>query len=208
MPSPRSRALRILIADDEAVIRLGLRTMLEAQGYRVVGEAADGTRALDLVSRLKPDLVFLDVKMPGLDGLQAARRLQDDRTVPVVILTAYSGREFVDAAKNAGVLAYLVKPVREGDLRPAIEVALSRFNEIRALRDEVGDLEDTLEARKLIERAKGILMKEHGLDEAEAFSRIQRESRNTRRPMKEVAHEIIESERLGNREPGTGSSYS
>ena len=195
MPAmPDGKALRILIADDEAVIRLGLRTMLEAQGYRVVGEAADGTRALDLVSRLKPDLVFLDIKMPGVDGLQAARRLQRDGNTPVVILTAYSDREFVDSAKASGVLAYLVKPMRESDLRPAIEVAMSRFAEIQALRGEVEDLEDSLETRKVVERAKGILMRKLGIEEAEAFNRIQRESRNTRRPMKEIAQSIISDE--------------
>lgn len=189
-----SKTLRILIADDEAVIRLGLRAMLEAQGYRVVGEAADGTRAVDLVSKLKPDLVFLDIKMPGMDGLQAATRLMGERAVPVVILTAYSDREFVDAAKDSGVLAYLVKPVRESDLRPAIEVAMARFHEIQTLRGEVGDLEDILESRKLIERAKGILMRKLGIDEAEAFGRIQRQSRNTRTSMKEIAQQIITEE--------------
>ena len=194
MPPNSTKAIRILIADDEAVIRLGLRTMLEAQGYRVVGEAADGTRALDLVSRLKPDLVFLDIKMPRVDGLQAARRLQRDGNTPVVILTAYSDREFVDSAKASGVLAYLVKPVRESDLRPAIEVAMSRFAEIQALRGEVEDLEDSLETRKVVERAKGILMRKLGIEEAEAFNRIQRESRNTRRPMKEIAQSIISDE--------------
>ncbi len=195
MPAmPDGKALRILIADDEAVIRLGLRTMLEAQGYRVVGEAADGTRAVDLVSRLKPDLVLLDIKMPGVDGLQAARRLQRDGNTPVVILTAYSDREFVDSAKASGVLAYLVKPVREGDLRPAIEVAMAKFAEIQALRGEVEDLEDSLETRKVVERAKGILMRKLGIEEAEAFNRIQRESRNTRRPMKEIAQSIISDE--------------
>lgn len=194
MPPNSTKAIRILIADDEAVIRLGLRTMLEAQGYRVVGEAADGTRAVDLVTRLKPDLVILDIKMPGLDGLQAARRLQRDGNTPVVILTAYSDREFVDSAKASGVLAYLVKPVRESDLRPAIEVAMSRFAEIQALRGEVEDLEDSLETRKVVERAKGILMRKLGIEEAEAFNRIQRESRNTRRPMKEIAQSIISDE--------------
>jgi len=205
MPT-NSKPLRILIADDEAVIRLGLRTMLEAQGYRVVGEAADGTRALDLVSRLKPDLVFLDIKMPGLDGLQAARRLQRDGNTPVVILTAYNDREFVDSAKGSGVLAYLVKPVRESDLRPAIEVAMSRFHEIQALREEVEDLEDSLETRKLVERAKGVLMQKLGIQEAEAFTRIQRESRNTRRPMKEIAQSIISGENYGTRDQGSGIS--
>lgn len=194
MPTRTTRSLKILIADDEAVIRLGLRTMLEAQGYRVVGEAADGARAVDLVSRLKPDLVLLDIKMPGMDGLQVARRLLGERAVPVVILTAYSDREFTDAAKDSGVLAYLVKPVRESDLRPAIEVAISRFREIQTLRNEVSDLEDALETRKIIERAKGILMRLYQLDEAAAFARIQRESRNTRRPMKDIAQQIIAEE--------------
>ena len=187
MPDP----LRILIADDEAVIRLGLRSMLEDQGYRVVGEAADGTRALDLVRRLRPDLVFLDIKMPGIDGLQAAQALLTERAVPVIVLTAYADREFVDKAKDAGVLAYLVKPVRESDLRPTVEVALARFREIRALHDDVGSLEDALATRKLIERAKGVLMRRNGLDETAAFAQIQRRARNSRKTMKEIAEEIL-----------------
>ncbi|TMJ09527.1 MAG: response regulator [Bacillati bacterium ANGP1] len=191
MPDP----LRILIADDEAVIRLGLRSMLEDQGYRVVGEAADGTRALDLVRRLRPDLVFLDIKMPGIDGLQAAQALLAERAVPVIVLTAYADREFVDKAKDAGVLAYLVKPVRESDLRPTVEVALARFREIRALHDDVGSLEDALATRKLIERAKGVLMRRNGLDETAAFAQIQRRARNSRRTMKEIAEEILGEER-------------
>jgi len=190
MPKP----LRVLIADDEAVIRLGLRTMLEEQGYRVVGEAADGTRALDLVRRLHPDLVFLDIKMPGADGLQAARILMADRAVPVIILTAYADREFVDQAAAAGVLTYLVKPVRESDLRPAVETAVARFREIRALREEIGGLEDTLATRKLVERAKGVLMRRRGLDEAAAFGHIQRQARNARKTMKEIAEEILAQE--------------
>ena len=190
MPDP----LRILIADDEAVIRLGLRSMLEDQGYRVVGEAADGTRALDLVRRLRPDLVFLDIKMPGIDGLQAAQALLTERAVPVIVLTAYADREFVDKAKDAGVLAYLVKPVRESDLRPTVEVALARFREIRALHDDVGSLEDALATRKLIERAKGVLMRRNGLDETAAFAQIQRQARNSRKTMKEIAEEILSRE--------------
>ncbi len=186
--------LRVLIADDEAVIRLGLRTMLEEQGYKVVGEAADGTRALDLVQRLRPDLVFLDIKMPGVDGLQAARTLMADRAVPVIILTAYADREFVEQAADAGVLAYLVKPVRESDLRPAVETALARFREIRTLHEEIGSLEDTLATRKLVERAKGVLMRHRGLDEAAAFGHIQRQARNTRKTMKEIAEEILAQE--------------
>ena len=193
MPDP----LRILIADDEAVIRLGLRSMLEDQGYRVVGEAADGTRALDLVRRLRPDLVFLDIKMPRIDGLQAAQALLTERAVPVIVLTAYADREFVDKAKDAGVLAYLVKPVRESDLRPTIEVALARFQEIRALHDDVGSLEDTLATRKLVERAKGVLMRRGGLDEASAFAQIQRQARNSRKTMKEIAEEILAEEKGG-----------
>lgn len=197
--------LRILIADDEAVIRLGLRAMLEEQGYAVVGEAADGTRALDLVRRLRPDLVFLDIKMAGVDGLEAAQKLMGERAVPVIILTAYADREFVDRAKHAGVLAYLVKPVRESDLRPVIEVALARFREIRALREEIGGLEDSLAARKLVERAKGILMRRQGLDEAAAFASIQRQARNSRRTMKDVAEEILAEANGGSREPGAGN---
>lgn len=198
-----SEPLRILIADDEAVIRLGLRSMLEDQGYQVVGEASDGTRALDLVRRLRPDLVFLDIKMPGIDGLQAAQVLLAERAVPVIVLTAYADREFVDKAKDAGVLAYLVKPVRESDLRPVIEVALARFREIRALRDDIGSLEDSLATRKLVERAKGVLMRRDGLDESTAFAHIQRQARNTRKTMKEIAEEILARENDGSRDPGS-----
>jgi response regulator NasT len=189
-----SAPLRVLIADDEAVIRLGLRAMLEEQGYQVVGEAGDGRRALDLVGKLHPDLVFLDIKMPHLDGLAAARALLAERTVPVVILTAYADREFVRQAREAGVLAYLVKPVRESDLRPAVEMAIGRFREIQALREEIGDLEETLRTRKVVERAKGILMRRYGLDEAEAFARIQKQARDGRKTMRAVAEAIVESD--------------
>jgi len=188
------KSLRIVIADDEGVIRLGLRTMLEEQGYQVVGEAADGKRALDLSEKLRPDLIFLDIKMPGVDGLQAARALLQDRTVPVIVLTAYADREFVERAREAGVLAYLVKPVREGDLRPAIEMAMGRFGEIQALRGEIGDLEETLRARKLVERAKGILMRRDGVDEAQAFARIQKQARDARKTMREIAESILAQE--------------
>jgi len=188
--------MRIVIADDEAVIRLGLRAMLEDQGYQVVGEASEGKRVLDLVGKLHPDLVFLDIKMPGLDGLAAARALLADRTVPVIILTAYADREFVHQAREAGVLAYLVKPVRESDLRPAIEMAMGRFQEIQALRGEIGDLEETLRTRKIVERAKGILMRRYGLEEGEAFSRIQKQARDARKTMREVAEAIVHSDQL------------
>lgn len=189
--------LRILIADDEGVIRLGLREMLKDQGYQVVGEAADGARLLDLVRKLRPDLVFLDIKMPGVDGLQAARALAADRAVPVIILTAYADREFVNQARAAGVLAYLVKPVRESDLRPAIEVAMARYREIQTLQKEIGNLDAAMQTRKLVERAKGILMRRHGLDEATAFSRIQKQARDSRKTMGEIAEEIIATEKDG-----------
>jgi response regulator NasT len=185
------KPLRIVIADDEGVIRLGLRAMLEEQGYQVVGEAADGKRALDLTAKLHPDLIFLDIKMPGVDGLQAARALLQDRTVPVIVLTAYADREFVERAREAGVLAYLVKPVREGDLQPAIEMAMGRFREIQMLRGEIGDLEETLRTRKLVERAKGILMRRDGVDEAQAFSRLQKQARDARKTMREIAETIL-----------------
>lgn len=182
--------LRILIADDEAVIRLGLRAMLEDQGYQVVGEASDGKRALELVQKLHPDLVFLDIKMPGVDGLQAARTLFAERTVPVIILTAYADRAFVEQARSAGALAYLVKPIREADLGPAVEMALGRFREIQDLRKEIGGLEDALESRKIIERAKGLLMRREGLDEPSAFARLQKQARDARKTMKEIAEAI------------------
>lgn len=188
--------LRIVIADDEAVIRLGLRAVLEDQGYEVVGEAADGRRALDLVSKLHPDLVFLDIKMPGMDGLAAAHTLLAKRALPVIILTAYADREFVQQAREAGVLAYLVKPVRETDLQPAIEMAMARFREIQALREEIGTLAEALRTRKVVERAKGILMRRHGLDEVAAFSRIQKQARDHRKPMREIAEAIVHSDNL------------
>lgn len=194
-----AKSLRIVIADDEGVIRLGLRAMLEEQGYQVVGEAADGKRALDLTAKLHPDLIFLDIKMPGVDGLQAARALLQDRTIPVIILTAYADREFVERAREAGVLAYLVKPVREGDLRPAIEMAMGRFGEIQALREEIGDLDEALRTRKLVERAKGILMRRDGVDEAQAFARLQKQARDTRKTMKEIAETILSGDGGENR---------
>lgn len=182
---------RIVIADDEALIRMGLRTMLEDKGYRVVGEASDGKRAVELVQRLQPDLVFLDVKMPEMDGLAAAARIQEVRPTPVVLLTAYSQRELVKQAQQAGVLAYLVKPVKEEDLVPAIEVALARFADLVQRDRRIGELEEQLATRKLVERAKGVLMQREGLAEQEAFRRIQQEARRTRRTMREVAQEIL-----------------
>jgi response regulator NasT len=186
---------RIVIADDEALIRMGLRAMLEDKGYRVVGEASDGARALELVRKLRPDLVFLDVKMPEMDGIAAATRIQQTHPTPVVLLTAYSERELVRQAQRSGVLAYLVKPVKEADLVPAIEVALARFADLRGSAHKIGELEGTLQTRKLVERAKGLLMQRDGLSEEAAFRRMQSEARRTRRSMAEVARHILTTQR-------------
>ena len=182
---------RLIIADDESLIRMDLREMLAQLGYLVVGEAGDGQSAVNLARELKPDAVIMDIKMPDLDGIEAARILTRERVAPVLLLTAYSDLELIARAREAGVAGYLVKPFRESDLAPAIEIALARFNEFRELEREVGDLQDTLETRKLVDRAKGILMDTQGLSEAEAFRRIQKMSMNTRKAMKEVAEAII-----------------
>lgn len=182
---------RVLIADDEAIIRMDLREMLTNLGYLVVGEVADGTSAVNLARELRPDIVIMDIKMPDLDGIDAARLLTQERIAPVVLLTAYSQSELIERAKEAGVVGYIVKPINESDLAPAIEVALARFGELRALEREVGDLKDALETRKLVDRAKGILMDGQGLTEQQAFRRIQTMSMNTRKSMKQVAEAII-----------------
>jgi two-component system, response regulator PdtaR len=189
-------ALKILIADDEPVIRMGLKAMLEEHGYKVVGEASDGEEAVTLAQKTAPDLIFMDIKMPGLDGISAAATIMSRTPKPIILLTAWSERDLVQRAQEAGVLAYLVKPVREAELVPAIEIAMARFAELRTLQQEVGNLKDTLETRKLVERAKGILMTREGVDEQEAFQRIQRQSRNTRTPMREIARAILVSDEL------------
>ena len=189
-------SLRIIIADDEAVIRMGLRTMLEERGYQVVGEAGDGKRVLDLVEKMRPDLVFLDIKMPGLDGLAVAQQLAETHSVPVILLTAYGERSLVDRARQAGVMGYLMKPLRETDLEPAIEVALARFRDLRSLAEEITDLQETLETRKLVERAKGVLMQRLGLSEEDAYLRLQRAGRTSRRSMKEIAQQVLEGHDL------------
>ena len=182
---------RVIIADDESIIRMDLREMLTNLGYLVVGEAGDGRSAVNQARELRPDVVMMDVKMPDMDGIEAARILTQERIAPVVLLTAFSQRDLVERAKEAGVVGYLVKPFRESDLGPAIEVALARFAEFRALEKEVANLQETLETRKLVDRAKGILMDTQGLSEAEAFRKIQKMSMNTRKPMKEIAEAII-----------------
>jgi response regulator NasT len=170
---------------------MDLREMLTQLGYLVVGEAGDGQSAVNLARELKPDAVIMDIKMPDLDGIEAARILTHERVAPVLLLTAYSDIELIARAREAGVAGYLVKPFRESDLAPAIEIALARFGEFRELEREVGDLQDTLETRKLVDRAKGILMDTQSLTEAEAFRRIQKMSMNTRKAMREVAEAII-----------------
>lgn len=182
---------RVIIADDESIIRMDLREMLTNLGYLVVGEVGDGRSAVNLARELRPDVVIMDIKMPDMDGIDAAKILTEERVAPVLLLTAYSQQELIERAKEAGVVGYIVKPFRESDLAPAIEVAIARFAEFRALEKEVGDLKLALETRKLVDRAKGILMDTQGLTEAEAFRKIQKMSMNTRKPMKEVAEAII-----------------
>jgi response regulator NasT len=182
---------RIIIADDESIVRADLKEMLANLGYLVVGDVGDGQSAVNLARELKPDVVLMDIKMPNMDGIEAARILTEEQIEEVVLLTAYGQKELVDQAKEAGVVGYLVKPFRETDLLPAIEVALSRFNEFQTVQQEVEDLQNALETRKLVERAKGILMDTQGMDEGEAFRKIQKMSMNTRKPMKEVAEAII-----------------
>jgi response regulator NasT len=188
---------RIIIADDESLIRMDLREMLTNLGYLVVGEVGDGRSAVNLARELRPDIVVMDIKMPDMDGIEAARILTEERVAPVLLLSAYSQQELVTRAREAGVAGYLVKPFRESDLTPAIEVALSRFSEFRALEREMGDLRETLETRKVVERAKGILMDTQGLNESEAFRRIQKMSMNNRKPMKAVAEAIILAHQVG-----------
>jgi len=180
-----------VIAEDEALIRLDLKEMLEEEGYVVTGEAADGETAITLTQSLRPDLVILDVKMPVLDGISAAERIAADHLAPVVILTAFSQRELVERARDAGAMAYLVKPFTKADLVPAIEIAVSRFQEISALESEVGTLRDRLEVRKLLDRAKGLLQAQRGISEAEAFRWIQKTSMDRRMTMKAVSEELL-----------------
>jgi len=180
------------VAEDEALIRLDLREMLEEEGYDVCGEAADGASALRLAQELRPGLVIMDVKMPVLDGISAAERIVAERIAPVVILTAFSDRDLVERAREAGAMAYLVKPFQKKDLLPTIEMALSRFGELVALEKEVGDLTGRLEVRKLVDRAKGVLQSEHGMSEPEAFRWIQRTSMDARRSMRAVAQAVID----------------
>ena len=186
-PSPR----RVLIAEDEALIRLDLREMLEEEGYDVVAEAADGETAVLLAEEHRPDLVILDVQMPVLDGIDAAARIAEHRIAPVVILTAFSQRDLVERARDAGAMAYLVKPFSKVDLLPAIEMAASRFSEIVSLETEAADLTERLETRKLLDRAKGVLQSEHAMTEPAAFRWIQSTSMNRRVSMRVISEGVL-----------------
>ena len=182
---------RIVVADDESIIRMDLREMLAGLGYLVVGEAGDGVTAVNVAREVRPDLVIMDIKMPEMDGIEAAKVLTEERIAPVLLLTAFSQQELVRRAGEAGVVGYLVKPFGETDLAPAVEIAIARFTEFRTLEKEANDLRDTLETRKRVERAKGVLMQTQGLNEADAFRKIQKLSMNSRKSMREVADAIL-----------------
>ena len=187
-PNPQAG---ILIVDDESIIRFDLRERLTGLGYTVVGEAADGEAAVMLARRLQPDLVLMDIKMPKMDGIAAASILLQERIAPVVLLTAFSDRDLIEDAREAGVLGYISKPFREADLVPTLEVAIARFEELRAMERENVNLKETLETRRLVDRAKGILMDTQGLSEGAAFRRIQKLAMDRRKSMKEIAEAII-----------------
>lgn len=186
--------VRVVIAEDEAIVRLDLKEILEEEGYDVVGETGRGDEAVKLVRELAPDLAILDIKMPGQDGLTAAREITSEQGAAVLILTAFSQRNLIEEARDAGVLAYLIKPFQRSELIPAIEVALGRFNEMKALRSEVDNLEEQLETRRALDRAKGVLMDECGLKEADAFSFIQKTAMTERTRMKDIAERIIKGD--------------
>ncbi len=184
---------KVLVAEDDSLIRMDLVEMLREEGYEVIGEAPDGQVAVELTRELRPDLVVMDIKMPVRDGIDAAAEIARDRLAPVVMLTAFSQRDFVDRARDAGAMAYLVKPFTKGDLVPAIELAVSRYAELSVLEKEIGELTDRLETRKLVERAKGLLMRSQGLDEPAAFRWIQHAAMDRRTTMKAVAEVVIET---------------
>jgi AmiR/NasT family two-component response regulator len=188
-------AARVVIAEDEAIIRLDLKETLEEEGYEVVGETGRGDEAVQLVNDLSPDIAILDIKMPGMDGLEAAKAITGERKAAVLILTAFSQRDLIEQARDAGALAYLVKPFQKSELLPAVEVALGRFREMQALGDEVESLQEQLETRRVVDRAKGILMDKHGMGEADSFGFIQKTAMNERRSMRSVAEDVVSGQR-------------
>ena len=187
---------RILIAEDNDLVALTLEEQLKSQGYDVIGIARTGVEATDLATRLNPDVVIMDIRMPEMEGTEAAARINQARPTPILMLTAYTDRETIRRAESAGALGYLVKPVNEAELSPAINIALARFREIQALRHQVNELEESLEARKIIERAKGILMQRLGLSERDAYERLRQRARDKRAKMRDIAQAIIEAEEL------------
>ncbi|MFI5099479.1 MAG: ANTAR domain-containing response regulator [Actinomycetes bacterium] len=193
-PAAAAPPRRVVIAEDEALIRMDLKEMLEEAGYDVVGEAGDGETAVRLAAELSPDLVVLDVKMPVLDGISAAERITAEQLAPVLMLTAFSQRDLVERARDAGAMAYLVKPFQKADLVPAIEIAVARYEQMAALSREVADLSDRLETRKLVDRAKAVLQNRHGLSEADAFRWIQKSSMDLRIGMRQVAETVLAQE--------------
>jgi two-component system, response regulator PdtaR len=190
-PSTTRAAKRVLVAEDEAIIRLDLAEMLEEAGYDVVGQAGDGEQAVALATSLRPDIVIMDVKMPVMDGITAAEQIGKERICPVVMLTAFSQTELVERARDAGVMAYIVKPFTSGDVTPALDIALSRWSELKTLEAEIADLGDRLETRKAVDRAKGVLMAKLKITEADAFRWIQKTAMDRRMSMREVAEAVI-----------------
>ena len=203
---PATAPRRIVLGEDEALIRLDLKEMLEEEGYEVVGEAGDGESAVRLAQELRPDLVILDIKMPGVDGLSAAERISAERVAPVLILTAFSQKDLVDRAARAKAMGYLVKPFQKSDVLPAVEMAMARYEELRALEEEVQDLDERLETRKLVDRAKGVLMDRYSMKEAEAFRFLQKTSMDKRLKLSEVATKVTEGD-IGSPEGSTGEGF-
>jgi len=189
-------ATRILVAEDNDLVALTLEEQLKSLGYDVIGVARTGAEAIDLAARLSPDIIIMDIRMPEVDGTEAASRINAQKPTPILMLTAYTDRETIRRAENAGALGYLVKPVNEVELTPAINIALARFRELQDLRSKVDELADSLEARKVVERAKGILMQRLGLSERDAYERLRHRARDKRAKMKDIAQAIIEAEEL------------
>ena len=183
---------RVLLADDESIIRMGLQVILRDLGYEIAGTARDGIEAVDLARERKPDLAILDIKMPRMDGLEAAEKIHQECPMPVIILSAYNDREYVERAKSTAVHAYLVKPIREEKLEPTIEVAKARFQEHQGLMAEATNIKDSLETRDMVDKARRILMQQHEIGEADAYNRLQHQARNSRRPMRSIAQDIVD----------------